>query len=623
MLPSTAAPRRFVTDSSRRRCVRSLLARLAARRAAARSSSASSASPLALEDASGKLFPASNRARDVRDGLLARARARGVGLRFGSAVTAVERRGGGWRCARRTPSWRCDRVVVATGGLSVPNTGSDGFGLALLAALGHTVHPTYAALTPLTDSPPVACRLAGVSLPRADRRHVGPRAQPRGGGFLFTHRGYSGPCVLDVSHVAVRSQSRRSVDAGAACRVQWTAIDAAAWDASWRATRAASATPSGAISRSGSPTCWSRGGRRPTTAARAAAARGAHRAGRALMAASCPGPATRATQGRGHRRRRSPRRGGSAARWRAGARPGCYFCGEVLDAFGPIGGHNFELGVVHRAHGRPCGRGRDSGLANRRLNHPSRRGSHIGQPGHVFTRGAPIRHRRNAMSRRPGRCTGTNRHPSASVTVESEAASGSIDFRLYFALLLAASHQEPGVERRDRRPVRPPHRARAALRDGPTLGEVGGPAARPGRAPAWAAWSWLHARTADRGRGGRGDRARGRHAGVGAERVGLCHRAAAGHGVVEGHRQGVEVNVEEGMAVREGQVLARLDDSTRCARRWPGAGAARGGAPRASPKTRCGSAEAQRAPSSAASSSQGGPDSRRPTSTRRRPRSIR
>ena len=54
-------------------------------------------------------------------------------------------------------------VVVATGGLSVPKTGSDGTGLALVRALGHAVHPTYPALTPLTADPHPHAELAGVS----------------------------------------------------------------------------------------------------------------------------------------------------------------------------------------------------------------------------------------------------------------------------------------------------------------------------------------------------------------------------------------------------------------------------------------------------------------------------
>ena len=101
------------------------------------------------------------------------------------------------------------RVVIATGGLSVPSTGSDGFGLELARALGHVraadlrrAHAADGRARPCTR------RWPGVSLDVTHRGVARPANGRRSrGGFLFTHRGYSGPAVLDVSHVAVRSQS--------------------------------------------------------------------------------------------------------------------------------------------------------------------------------------------------------------------------------------------------------------------------------------------------------------------------------------------------------------------------------------------------------------------------------
>src|SRR2546427_824342 len=161
---------------------------------------------LAEEAESAKLFPASNRARDVRDGLLELAVRNGVRLLMGSLVTGLAPTGAGWRVDRAggTPL-QADAVVVATGGLSVPQTGSDGLGLKLVEALGHDVHPTYAALTPLTAEPAPFANLAGVSLPVTLTARAEGRKATATGGFLFTHRGYSGPAVLDVSHVARRS----------------------------------------------------------------------------------------------------------------------------------------------------------------------------------------------------------------------------------------------------------------------------------------------------------------------------------------------------------------------------------------------------------------------------------
>ena len=131
-----------------------------------------------------------------------------------------------------------DAVVLASGGLSVPNTGSDGRGLQIAQRLGHVVHQPYAALTPLTataDAP--FAHLSGVSLPVTITSRSNGRKAKASGGFLFTHRGYSGPAVLDVSHVAVRSM----MDAGAHAdvMVQWSDRDESAWNAALQVDRSA------------------------------------------------------------------------------------------------------------------------------------------------------------------------------------------------------------------------------------------------------------------------------------------------------------------------------------------------------------------------------------------------
>src|SRR4051812_37491841 len=186
---------------------------------------------LVEEPESSKLFPMSNKARDVRDGLLAYATREGVTLRMSTVVTGISPLDGGWRVeCDGTPPIDADAVIVATGGLSVPTTGSDGFGLRELARLGHTVHPVYAALTPITATQSPFRELSGVSLrvKISARDDAAKRAATATGGFLFTHQGYSGPSVLDVSHVVARSR----VDSLGSARltVQWTELGAAEWE---------------------------------------------------------------------------------------------------------------------------------------------------------------------------------------------------------------------------------------------------------------------------------------------------------------------------------------------------------------------------------------------------------
>ncbi|MDQ6611130.1 MAG: aminoacetone oxidase family FAD-binding enzyme, partial [Gemmatimonadota bacterium] len=197
--------------------------------------------PLVDEEESSKLFPASHKARDVRDGLLQHADTMGAHIRMNSLVTNVEPIGNSWRVSIEGQApLNCDAVIIATGGLSVPNTGSDGFGLRLLDQLGHTVHPTYAALTPVVANANDFAELSGVSLTVAIKAQSAEHTAAANGGFLFTHVGYSGPSVLDVSHVLVRA--RRENESPATLRVQWTALNAEQWETALKPKGARSVT---------------------------------------------------------------------------------------------------------------------------------------------------------------------------------------------------------------------------------------------------------------------------------------------------------------------------------------------------------------------------------------------
>ena len=92
---------------------------------------------------------------------------KGVEICFNCHVTGIEPDHGSkeWQLRLRDGEpLRARTVIVASGGLSVPATGSDGIGLAWARQLGHRVHPTYPALTPLTQNPARHAPLAGVSL---------------------------------------------------------------------------------------------------------------------------------------------------------------------------------------------------------------------------------------------------------------------------------------------------------------------------------------------------------------------------------------------------------------------------------------------------------------------------
>ena len=154
-----------------------------------------------------------------------------------TTVTGFAPVDGGWRIdiADGAPL-HAGAVVVATGGLSVPNTGSDGAGLRIVKGLGHDGATDLRRADAAHRPAGAICeRLSGVSLPVTITARADRLSSTATGGFLFTHQGYSGPAVLDVSHVAVRSR----MDGGVPARVtvRWTSLDDASVDRSPEASR--------------------------------------------------------------------------------------------------------------------------------------------------------------------------------------------------------------------------------------------------------------------------------------------------------------------------------------------------------------------------------------------------
>ena len=215
VLPMSEARERFVSAAPPR-VVGRFLARvpLAAQRAFFEELLGGS---LREEPESGKLFPPTNRAKDVRDALVARAVAAGAAIRTGVRVREIGRTHGGFaiRLAGGAEV-TSPRVVLAAGGLSVLGGGADGAGFAWAEALGHALVPTYPALVPLTGDAPAHHALAGVSVDARVTATCAARGEraASAGGLLFTHRGWSGPAVLDVAHVvekAARAGARAEV----------------------------------------------------------------------------------------------------------------------------------------------------------------------------------------------------------------------------------------------------------------------------------------------------------------------------------------------------------------------------------------------------------------------------
>ena len=175
-------------------------------------------------------FPTSNSSTDVRDALVNACLAEGVSFDYGASVEAIHRRReGGWAAETSGRTVEVDRLIVATGGLSFPKVGTDGTGYRILSEdLGHELVEPYPALTPLTGRHPGSASLAGISLdvdlsvPAVKAKKKAKKGvQAARPGLLFTHRGFSGPAVLDVSHLAVQHLERRVAERPSLV-VQWS-----------------------------------------------------------------------------------------------------------------------------------------------------------------------------------------------------------------------------------------------------------------------------------------------------------------------------------------------------------------------------------------------------------------
>jgi predicted Rossmann fold flavoprotein len=170
----------------------------------------------------GKLFPTTDRARSVLDALLAAARGAGVALRHPWRVEEVERRGPGFVLRGPSGGMETPRLVLATGGRSLPKSGSDGHGYALARALGHTVTArVWPALVPLVVADGHYIRgLAGVTVPaRLEvRAGSGKRLAAFTDSTLCTHFGLSGPSALNVSRHLIAA---RVDDPQAGLLVSW------------------------------------------------------------------------------------------------------------------------------------------------------------------------------------------------------------------------------------------------------------------------------------------------------------------------------------------------------------------------------------------------------------------
>jgi predicted Rossmann fold flavoprotein len=306
------------------------------------------------EEAGGKLFPDTNRARDVLTALLRECEAAGAQLAAGHRVTDVVRLKPDSTEARfRIVTDRGDvlasAVVLATGGQALPKSGSDGAGFEIARRLGHTIVPTTPALAPLLldAADTVHAAVSGVSHDVELAVWIDDAVAIRlTGSLLWTHFGISGPVVLNASRHWLRAQLEgRRVALTASFRPGARFDDV---DADWQ--RRVAASPKASVQHTLASML-------PASVAAAV-----------LRQLAIDGTATLAHVARDERRRLSralvefplpvsDSRGYTYAEATAGgialteidagtmasrACPGVWCVGEVLDVDGRIGGFNFQ-----------------------------------------------------------------------------------------------------------------------------------------------------------------------------------------------------------------------------------------------------------------------------------------
>lgn len=162
-------------------------------------------------ESTGKIFPVSDKAIDVRDALVSLAETSGANLVAGCAVTDIDLQEGEFQINTDQGMFGSQSVVITTGGKSYPGCGTTGDGYGWAAKFGHSIVEPVPALTPILSTCDWAHDLKGVTIDPVGVRVEDPEKKKKKkvvaeqtGSFLFTHWGFSGPAVLDVSREVAR-----------------------------------------------------------------------------------------------------------------------------------------------------------------------------------------------------------------------------------------------------------------------------------------------------------------------------------------------------------------------------------------------------------------------------------
>jgi predicted Rossmann fold flavoprotein len=145
----------------------------------------------------GQLF-CDDSARQIVDLLLGEMKRHGVGLRLSTTARGIEKTADGFRLTVGETPVSCSALVIATGGKSIPKMGATGFAYEVAAQFGIGVVETRPALVPLTFEVGMLERLAPLAGVAVDVKVASGKTR-FSEAMLFTHRGFSGPAILQIS----------------------------------------------------------------------------------------------------------------------------------------------------------------------------------------------------------------------------------------------------------------------------------------------------------------------------------------------------------------------------------------------------------------------------------------
>ena len=155
-----------------------------------------------IEQRGGRVFPRSEKARDVAEALITWVERNGVTLQTGTRITDLVIEDQHIRgVITKHGAIKSKAVILSTGGKSYPGTGSTGDGYALAGQAGHTIRPLLPALVPLVTAGNTAKTLQGLSLKNISVSILiaGKKSEEMFGELMFTHFGLSGPVILTMS----------------------------------------------------------------------------------------------------------------------------------------------------------------------------------------------------------------------------------------------------------------------------------------------------------------------------------------------------------------------------------------------------------------------------------------